>query len=131
MIPAIRDLNVCPPSWRFQYLPAENRPLFVAAIHLQVALGVQGALRAGHKKTRLPGSSTALVLQLDPTTSKIQAANLVWCRLWLPMCKDAAFSTGSHSFQPGHLGVETEIWRDMLLRAECHHEAVLGVAAGS
>uniref|UniRef100_A0A061QJK1 Protein phosphatase n=1 Tax=Tetraselmis sp. GSL018 TaxID=582737 RepID=A0A061QJK1_9CHLO len=35
-----------------------------------------GALKAGHDKTRLPGSTTAVVLQLNPESSKIEAINL-------------------------------------------------------
>jgi hypothetical protein len=34
-------------------------------------------LAAGHDKTRLPGSATAVVLQLDADTSKLIGANLV------------------------------------------------------
>eukprot|EP00873_Tetraselmis_striata_P004201 jgi/Tetstr1/424465/TSEL_014994.t1 len=35
-----------------------------------------GALAAGHEKTRLPGSATAVVLQLDAEAGKLIAANL-------------------------------------------------------
>jgi len=48
--------------------------------------GLQGALSAGHQHTKVPGSATACVIQLDPENKTLEAANLVSCSDWLLAC---------------------------------------------
>lgn len=46
----------------------------------------QGALAAGHQHTKVAGSATACVLQLDPEHKTLEAANLVSVLIMCAAC---------------------------------------------
>ena len=55
---------------------------------ISLLLHAQGALDYAHRLTKVPGSSTAFVLQLDQKKNALVAANVVGCR--------ACTSLGAH-----------------------------------
>ena len=71
---------------------------------------MQGALSAGHQHTKVAGSATACVMQLDPENKTLEAANLVRLdTLATDCCLIVSRNHPSSNASPPHTHTHTHI----------------------
>lgn len=82
--PRVRPVHICLGAYCMTAWAAQRCSLYRGCLgwHVDMSVDVplhllQGALNAAHQHTKVPGSATACVMQLDQENGTLEAANLV------------------------------------------------------